>query len=100
MEELGVGIAVAEVTNFGSLTLAGPFKRCKSLYPTFQIGTEPTFIFGESTGFLNHIQLKDDVQGHKELKLAVGEETLAPRSEPLSRGLKLVAEDMGRLSMR
>jgi hypothetical protein len=67
VEEFGVGVALVEVSNSGSHTLAGPLKRHKTFNPAFQIGAEPTFILGESAGFLSHVQLQDDIQGHEEL---------------------------------
>jgi hypothetical protein len=46
---------------------------------------------------LGNVQLKNDIEGHKELLLAVGEEPLTPSSESKRRGLQLVVDDMNRL---
>jgi hypothetical protein len=81
MEEFGISVAFTEVADSRSLTLARSFQSGEAFDTTFKIGAEPTFLVRERARFLGDIQLKNDIEGHKELQLTVGEEPFTPSSE-------------------
>jgi hypothetical protein len=57
MEELGVCVAFAKVSDSGRLSFTRPFQGCKTFNPSLEVGAETSLFRGEVSGFLGNVEL-------------------------------------------
>jgi hypothetical protein len=80
VEKLCVRVTLPEIADSRGLPFPGSFQWSETFDTSLKVGVKTYFIRREGAGFLSHVRLKNDIQGHNKLNLAVGEEALAPRS--------------------
>jgi hypothetical protein len=80
VENFCVRITLTEIADSRGLPFPGSFQGSETFDTLLKVGAKSSFIRREGAELLSHVQLKNDIKSHNKLKLAVGEEALAPRS--------------------
>jgi hypothetical protein len=100
VEELGVCIALLNVSNTGTLLFSCPLNHGEGNHFPLESCPKVPFVCIESSRFLRQVKVQNDKQGGVHKDLSVGEELPTPLGECQGCALQLVEKNMARFNVR